>query len=387
MSEFRAPDSAPVAVAHCRAGFEPEAAADLDRIAAAAGANVAVDAPTGRGYVVATPRTFDSRRWLRALERSPPIFIRALFFGQGPFELFDAARSKGRPDRVAPLVALIESLRANCVLPGIPPSARAAAVFSELRLETPDTNDGKEQSRLCRAIEMPLAGALLERGGLAEREDDDAPSRLPALHVLFADGAHVYAGASAPPWGSPWPMGIPRLRMPHAAPSRSTLKLAEALVTFLGEKELELLRAGMRAVDLGAAPGGWTWQLSHRGLRVTAVDNGALKGEVAKDPLVTHLRADGLSYVPRKPVDWMVCDIVMQPSRIAALVARWIGEGYARRTIFNLKLPMKKRYEEVQRCEAIIRDALLKARVRHTLALRQLYHDREEVTGYLARDA
>jgi 23S rRNA (cytidine2498-2'-O)-methyltransferase len=145
-----------------------------------------------------------------------------------------------------------------------------------------------------------------------------------------------------------------------------------------------LLRAGMRAVDLGAAPGGWTWQLAHRGLRVTAVDNGPLKGDVLDDPLVTHLRADGLSYVPKRPVDWMVCDIVEQPSRIASLVGRWLGEGHARHAIFNLKLPMKKRYDEVRRCEAIIRDALAKTRMEHTLALRQLYHDREEVTGHCA---
>jgi 23S rRNA (cytidine2498-2'-O)-methyltransferase len=81
----------------------------------------------------------------------------------------------------------------------------------------------------------------------------------------------------------------------------------------------------------------------------------------------------------------MVCDIVDQPARIAALVARWIGEGHARRAIFNLKLPMKKRYDEARRCEAIIRDTLGKARVEHTLVLRQLYHDREEITGFLAR--
>ena len=82
----------------------------------------------------------------------------------------------------------------------------------------------------------------------------------------------------------------------------------------------------------------------------------------------------------------MVCDIAEQPSRIAALVGRWIGEGHARRTIFNLKLPMKKRYDEVRRCEAIIRDTLAeRPACAHTLALRQLYHDREEVTGWLER--
>jgi len=124
---------------------------------------------------------------------------------------------------------------------------------------------------------------------------------------------------------------------------------------------------------------------SHGGLRVTAVDNGPLKGDVRDDPLVTHLRADGLAYLPKRPVDWMVCDIVEQPSRIAVLVARWIGEGHARHAIFNLKLPMKKRYAEIERCKRIIEDTLGQARVSYRISLRQLYHDREEVTGFIER--
>ncbi len=184
---------------------------------------------------------------------------------------------------------------------------------------------------------------------------------------------------------TPWPLGIPRIRVPKGAPSRSAAKLAEAFVVFLGEQASEVLRPGMRAVDLGAAPGGWTWLLAERGLRVTAVDNGPLKGPVASDPLVTHLRADGLSYRPKRPVDWLVCDIVERPARIAELVAGWIAEGAARYAIFNLKLPMKKRDEEVQRCAAIIAERLDRAGVVCDFALRQLYHDREEVTGCLVR--
>jgi 23S rRNA (cytidine2498-2'-O)-methyltransferase len=46
---------------------------------------------------------------------------------------------------------------------------------------------------------------------------------------------------------------------------------------------------------------------------------------------------------------------------------------------------MKKRYDEVRRCESIIIDALARARVESAPTLRQLYHDREEVTGYLTR--
>ncbi len=144
--------------------------------------------------------------------------------------------------------------------------------------------------------------------------------------------------------------------------------------------------AGMRAVDLGAAPGGWTWQLVQRGVRVTAVDNGALKGEVATDPLVTHVRADGLTFRPRRPVDWLVCDIADQPSKIATVVARWMADGFARRAIFNLKLPMKKRYDEMRPLRQIIDEVLRQPRrQRYRISLRQLYHDREEVTGFVER--
>jgi 23S rRNA (cytidine2498-2'-O)-methyltransferase len=110
-----------------------------------------------------------------------------------------------------------------------------------------------------------------------------------------------------------------------------------------------------------------------------------MKGSVTDDPLVTHLREDGLTWRPKRTVDWLVCDIVLQPIRIAELVARWIADGAARRAIFNLKLPMKKRYEEVKRCEARMLEITDRAGTRAELRIRQFYHDREEVTGYLAR--
>jgi 23S rRNA (cytidine2498-2'-O)-methyltransferase len=372
-------------VAQCRAGFEPEAAADLRQLASDARSEVEIDASSACGFVVASVRDFEARRWQRALASAQPVFVRALFVGTGPHSLFDAAATPGRPDRVAPLTALTEAFCNEIPLAGLLPATVRSTQYASLRIEVPDTNEGKALSGLARALESRLAASLRSRGVLAGIDDAGAAAAGANLHVFLADGAHAYVGASVPPWASRWPMGIPRLRMPGSAPSRSTLKLSEAIVTFLGNRESELLRPGMRAVDLGAAPGGWTWQLAHRGLRVTAIDNGPLKGAVRDDPLVTHLRADGLTYVPKRSVDWMTCDIVEQPARIAMLVARWIGEGHARHAIFNLKLPMKKRYDEVQRCAAIIREALARLRVQHRLALRQLYHDREEVTGFVER--
>ena len=391
---------AAVLVAHCRAGFEPEAVADLARLTASVQATLAFDAPVGRGFVVVTPSPFDAQRWPGALAKAPPIFVRSLFFGTGPHALLGPAVAKGRADRLTPLTALIQQFRAEFPIPGASHAMRGHPVFGDLRLETPDTNDGKELSGLTRSLAARLVHSLANAGAMnvpdrADVHASDVAERTghgnaqreskPNLHVLFADGAHAYIGASIAPWASPWPMGVPRLHLPRAAPSRSTLKLTEAFRTFLAGAEHDAIRAGMRAVDLGAAPGGWTWQLAQRGVRVTAVDNGALKGDVATDPLVTHIRADGLTYHPRRPVDWLVCDIADQPSKIASVVADWMAEGLARRAIFNLKLPMKKRYDEVLRCEGIIAERLDRGGTRFELRVKQLYHDREEVTGYCAR--
>jgi 23S rRNA (cytidine2498-2'-O)-methyltransferase len=346
-------------IAHCRSGFEAECAADIEGIAGRAHMPPAIDAPRGRAFVTADG-VRDRVRWSRALAAQPPMFARSQFLGSGPHGL--SAR-----DRIAPIIAFAQ---------------RLAPPFQSVWLETADTNDGKTHSGLCRRLAPQLEAALASAGMLVS-----AATHLPRLHVLLETGEQAWIGTSDVATGSRWPMGIPRLSMPRGAPSRSTLKLAEAFVTFLGDSERDaLLRAGMRAVDLGAAPGGWTWQLAQCGLAVVAVDNGTLKGSIAADPLVDHVREDGLRYRPRRAVDWMVCDIVLQPSRIAALVAGWLADGACRRTIFNLKLPMKKRYAEVERCKAIIVDALDARRARYRLRFRQLYHDRQEITGYCERE-
>jgi 23S rRNA (cytidine2498-2'-O)-methyltransferase len=60
-------------------------------------------------------------------------------------------------------------------------------------------------------------------------------------------------------------------------------------------------------------------------------------------------------------------------------MAQWLAEGACRHAVFNLKLPMKKRYDEVQQCFSLVRDALAG---RVELRAKQLYHDREEITVY-----
>lgn len=249
--------------------------------------------------------------------------------------------------------------------------------YSAIYFDHPDTNDGKSLQKLFDRLQKPLLSAANKAGIL----DRDAAVR---LHLVFVDGVTVWLGTSLAGQTLRWPMGIPRLKMPHDAPSRSTLKLAEAFEFFMDKDEQEeWLREGLTAVDLGACPGGWTYQLVKKGLQVTAIDNGAIDANLMASGQVEHVEADGFVWRPKRKVHWLVCDMVEKPARVAALVGEWLADGDAQRAIFNLKLPMKKRLEEVEYCSHLIESAIEKSgRKLERLEFRQLYHDREEVTGY-----
>jgi 23S rRNA (cytidine2498-2'-O)-methyltransferase len=341
---------------YCRSGFEQECAAEILDRTATLGVQGYVRAKPETGYVVFVfIESGAGDRLHQGLRYSELVFARQLVFALQPVTGLAAG------DRVSPLL--------DC-------ARRLGGSFSDCFLETADTNAAKELSVFVRKFERPFRKALADDGLKGS-------AKSPRLHVFFLDSGVAYVGIADPANSSPWPLGIPRLRFPSGAPSRSTLKLEEAFLFFLDEPE-KALQPGMTAVDLGAAPGGWTYQLVRRHLRTTAVDNGAVAPELLETGLVEHLRADGFRFRPPKPVDWLVCDMVEQPARIAGLVANWMEAGWCRNAIFNLKLPMKKRYEEVERCRQIIAGRSAAA-ASWPLAFKQLYHDRAEVTGYVFR--
>ncbi|PMR75403.1 23S rRNA (cytidine(2498)-2'-O)-methyltransferase RlmM [Billgrantia endophytica] len=250
--------------------------------------------------------------------------------------------------------------------------------FDSIWHETPDTNDGKALSGLIKALTRPLESSLKKKGALRRK----AAGR--RLHLLWSDGDRVQMGMSFPGNRSELPGGIRRLRFPHGAPSRSTLKLEEAWHEFVPREEWDdRLAEGMQAADLGAAPGGWTWQLVQRGMHVFAIDNGPMDKGLMATGMVEHLREDGFAWKPPCRLDWLVCDIVDQPSRVASMVQRWLERRWCREAVFNLKLPMKRRWEEVERCLSGLENALGGAGVRARIRCRHLYHDREEVTVHV----
>jgi 23S rRNA (cytidine2498-2'-O)-methyltransferase len=342
---------------HCRPGFESEVCAEISEQAARL--QVA-------GYAKAKPSSAYAEFICNDAEGAERL-MRGVRFNQ---LIFPRQWARGN------FVELPETDRISVLLGHL----AQAPVFGSLWLEVLDTNEGKELSNFCKKFEAPLRKALGKAGKLVE------DPHKPRLLLTFRSGREVFLGLAEAHNSAQWPMGIPRLKFPREAPSRSTLKLEEAWHTFIPRDQWdERLSGDMTGVDLGAAPGGWTYQLVRRGMLVTAIDNGPMAESLMDTGLVQHLMVDGFTYKPRQTVDWMVCDIVEKPARSAALLETWIGEGLCREAVVNLKLPMKQRYAEVRRLLQRLEDAFAARKIKVSIACKQLYHDREEVTCHLRR--
>jgi 23S rRNA (cytidine2498-2'-O)-methyltransferase len=339
---------------YCRPGFEAECASEMQDLAGAIQAEMRYDLRCG--YVLFTPADETAADKLHTR-----IAFSDLVFTRQWFVISEFIKDLPRGDRIAPLVSSAQRLGRR---------------FREAFIETPDSETSKPLLPLCSALHARLNKALQTDALL----DTSSKAGL-RLHVCFFTTDYAAVGYAHIHNSSLWPMGIPRLRRLHDAPSRSAQKLEEALLVLLSQEQRhQYLHAGMQAVDLGAAPGGWSWVMAREGLRVNAIDNAKLSASAMATGLIEHIRADGFSYRPNKPVDWLLCDMVEQPSRIAELIGLWFVRGLCRHAIFNLKLPMKKRYPEYKQCLKTLRSMLAQTGLDYQLKGRQLYHDRDEIT-------
>lgn len=341
-------------LAMTRPGYEPEFCREFR--------GQTVQARTGSGYAVVDAEAEGRKPW-RSLYPGLFTFARQIFMVVGEIEADPA-------DLAGEAAAMLMRWRRE---------ERQATGFHSLFLEAPDTNEGRALLESMAGVDEELAERL-DRMGLIPSQRRG----LPRVNLFLVSRGKAVVGVSDPVTGTPWPMGAPKFELPAEAPSRSARKLEEAIEIFIPEGErLKRFKGGMRAVDLGASPGGWTWQLSRRGLIVEAVDNGGLDPVVFDYGLVTHIKADGYSFRPKRPVDWLTCDIVGGAQRIARLVANWVERSLMREAIFNLKLGEGDRTRQVEQAKRIITDAAKKAGVYVQMRLKHLYHDRDEVTAHL----
>lgn len=194
---------------------------------------------------------------------------------------------------------------------------------------------------------------------------------------VFLTQGTAYFGQSKPEHNvSDWSGGAIRFRKEEGQVSRAKFKLLEAERTF--GLDFTQYRA---AIDIGAAPGGWTSLLLERGVRVTAVDPAKLDAGLLKHPKLTFLQKNaGDVTFPPESFDLLVCDMSWSPRQMSKLIKGLLYSLQVGGTaIITVKLMHKKPFQTVRE---LVEDlspelALQKAK--------QLFHNREELTLFLIK--
>lgn len=156
--------------------------------------------------------------------------------------------------------------------------------------------------------------------------------------------------------------------------SRAENKLKEALAKF----NIKLSGVGY-ALDIGAAPGGWTKVLADYGYNVVAVDPGNLKDELYDNPKIKHYkcRIEELDF--KNCFDIIVNDMNVDPDITAQIMnslAPTLKEnGLA---VVTFKLP-NIGMESIEEASEIISDYY------DVLSIKSLFHNRQEVTVLLRK--
>lgn len=175
---------------------------------------------------------------------------------------------------------------------------------------------------------------------------------------------------------SAWPGGMHRFKEEEGQVSRAEHKLLEALSVF----GITLPATGL-ALDLGAAPGGWTRVMRQRGLKVVAVDPADLDPRFAKDENVQHVRKSVREYVPSAGAfDVLLNDLRMDPRDSVETMLRYRPalrpDGWA---VMTLKMPETPGDPAAELAE--VRGNITRLQRGFFVAgARRLYHNRSEVT-------
>lgn len=230
-------------------------------------------------------------------------------------------------------------------------------------------------------VDVPYRNDELRRRLESALQDSDVDVvRGGASHILsacqVADGI-ILGSNGASNALSDWPGGRVSLAKPKDQISRSEFKLEEIIRTNL----VELPTSG-KALDLGAAPGGWTRILLNRGLSVWSVDSGALDPSLEGRP--------GLTYVPTlagpflaettELFDLVVNDMRMDPglsSSIMNSTARFVPTGGL--AVMSIKLQPESPLLQIDNAVAQMKKNW------KVESLRQLFHNRHEITAILRR--
>jgi len=220
-------------------------------------------------------------------------------------------------------------------------------------------------------LKNALDQALIEAESTPVKQDPEL------IIAIYAHKDQLYVGfGTAEEMRSDWPGGAIRFQREEGQISRAKFKLLEAEQAFgLSFSQFS------NALDIGAAPGGWTSLLLERGLQVTAIDPASLDERIVKHPSLIHLKKNASEVkLAKSSFDLLVCDMSWSPLQMSKLVndLQYALKPYAT-GIITVKLMHKKGMQSIKDVKEKLSTSF------HILQAKQLFHNREEITLFIQK--
>ncbi len=309
----------------------------------------------------------DSATLMRKVATERPIFVRHLAPVQAIIDLHNEEQDMGN---IAMAIA---------ELPTFAALERGIRFAVQSRFVQTDKSYG-ERPYSSGQLNRSLAEAFAEETGAVEaiKKPQIVISILCTMHKSYLGISTAEENLSA------WPGGARHFAQTKEQISRAEFKLLEALEVFG-----IALPEGRQALDLGAAPGGWTRLLLDAGLSVVAVDPANLDPRLARHRQLEHYRGYAEDYLElalrkRSRFDIIANDMRMDAREAARLLDTAVGclrpDGVV---ISTLKLPHAT--QEIDPLKNL-KEALYTIRQQYTIVqAHQLFHNRQEVTFVAAK--
>lgn len=145
------------------------------------------------------------------------------------------------------------------------------------------------------------------------RWDEESRLQETVYDLIWLDEGHLFLGRHE--HGAllePVPGNIPRLPLPASAPSRAYLKIEEAILRYRPP-----MRPGLKALEVGCAPGGATTAMLARGFVVRGIDPRRMDERLYQEQRFTSVqklaRQVTLGDVKDFNPDWIVMDMSIAP--------------------------------------------------------------------------
>ena len=314
----------------------------------------------------------DATSLMRLAAEQPPVFARHLAPVQAVVNLSNTEDDFGK------LALAIAHLPAFALLErGQRFAVQTRLLQTDAEVASVDTNRRVYSSG---QVNQLLAEAIADETGAVE--SIKKPQIIVSLLCTMEKG---YLGISLAKENlSDWPGGARHFAQTPEQISRAEFKLLEALEVF----GVSLPSRGW-ALDLGAAPGGWTRLLLEAGMHVVAVDPAKLDPRLLRQPQLEHFRGYAEVYLEdalkkRRKFDVITNDMRMDARDAARLLVQagacLRADGFI---ISVLKLPHATL--EIDPLKNFREALRLLSRHFGIVQARQLFHNRQEVTVLTAQ--